>query len=284
MTASQMLAKVRTLPPISNAALELGRLLGRVDSSNEDVVRILKQDPVLTAKLLRACNSSALGLKQRIASVDQALLILGHGQVFQMVTALAFRDPLAAPLPAYGLQNNDLWRHCLLSAKAGEIAVADGLDVGIDRSMAFTIGLLHDLGKLITGEFLTRQALIAIREHVVEGYPPVQAEREVLGTDHAEVGATLLYLWRLPEPLIEAISLHHQPVLQPEPRPSALAWLADRLAHLATASESLQRVPPLGDAAKNFAALGCATENLESLLARIREPSAVADESLVLTS
>jgi putative nucleotidyltransferase with HDIG domain len=283
MTANQMLSKVRHLPPISAAALQLASLLGQPTTSNQDVIEIIKEDAVLTAKLLRACNASSLGLRERIASVDQAVLMLGHGQIHQMAMALSLQGPLTVPLPAYALQNNDLWRHSVLAAAAAELAVADGLEVGVDSSTAFTIGLLHDMGKLITSEFFTRESLIAIREHIREGATPLQAERTVLGTDHAEVGASLLYLWRLPDPIVEGVALHHQPALWPRLRVSALAAFANRMAHQAAAVQA-GRTAPASDHNDLLQSLGFNAQSVEDLVSRIGQRSAVANESVILSA
>jgi len=261
-----MLAKVRNLPPLSAAALELASLLTQPEINNEEIVRVLKHDSVLTARLLRTCNSPTLGLSCPIASVDQAVLLLGHRQIFQMVMAISVRSPMTIPLPGYNLGADDLWRHSLLAATAAEAAVMDGLDFGIDSSVAFTIGLLHDIGKLVTSQFLTAQSLLAIRRLLAEGRSVVDAERVVLGTDHAEVGAGLIYLWRLPDAMVEAVALHHQPRLKPLPRLSALAWFANRVAHMAEASESNPESTAIHEDAQLFEALGYNTERLQCLL------------------
>ena len=279
-----MLAKVRDLPPISRAALELGNLLGRPDIDNQEVVRVVKQDTVLTAKLLRACNSPALGLKTGVASVDQAVLILGHNQVSQMVTALAFRGSLAMPLPAYALAADDLWRHSLLAATAAQILVTEGLDFEVDSSVAFTVGLLHDIGKLITNEFLTRQASLAMRHQITEGRSLVEAERHVLGTDHCEVGAALLYLWRLPYPLVEAVAFHHHKVFQPQPRLPAIACLADALAHRAASTQASRGTRSPDTDTQVLTASGLSPEKLESLLARLCEFPAIPDELVAISA
>jgi len=284
MTAHQMLAKARSLPPISRAALELGNMLGSPDISNEEVVRVLKQDCVLTAKLLRACNSSALGLKESVASVDQAVLMLGYNQVSQMVTALAFRGTLAMPLQAYALAADDLWRHSLLAATAAQIIVTEGLDMEVDSSVAFTVGLLHDIGKLVTNEFMTRQSSLAMRQKIAEGRSIVEAERDVLGTDHSEVGAALVYLWRLPDAIVEAVGLHHHQVLQPGPSFSALAGFADTLAHLAASAHGSRKADSPDAGAQLLSAWGLSPEKLESLLARVCEVPAVADELIAISA
>jgi putative nucleotidyltransferase with HDIG domain len=281
MTANQMLAQVHDLPPISPAALELGGLLGRSVASNKDVIRVLQQDPVLTAKLLRVCNSAALGLKEAVGSIDHAVLILGHGRVSQMVQALSFRGSLTAPLTAYSLDANELWRHSLLTATVAEIAVADGLSIAVDPATAFTVGLLHDIGKLITNQFLTGELVAPFRRCRNSGSSLVEAEREVLGTDHAEVGGGLAYLWRLPDPIVEGIALHHRPVLAPEPRLSALVNFAHTVAFHAEAAEAGRDYPLSRSEVVVFHSLGFSVTQFECLVRRARECSAATDESLL---
>jgi putative nucleotidyltransferase with HDIG domain len=277
-----MLAKARNLPPISRAGLELGKLLTSPDTSNEDVVAVLRQDSVLTAKVLRLCNSPILGLSEPVGSVDHAVFILGYNQIAEMIAALAFRGPLTLPLPAYALANDDLWRHSLWAGTAAEILLGEGLGFQADSSLAFTIGLLHDIGKVVTNEFLTRESALAIRTGVAEGCSLVEAERRVLGTDHAEVGAALLCVWRLPELMLEAVALHHRPVLHPEARLSALACFADDLAHRAARIEPTPAAPAASATARAPSVLDYGPERLEPLLARVREASGVATEFMAM--
>ncbi len=234
MTAHELVAKARNLPPVSEAALKLIGLLGRPETANDEIVGLLRSDSLLTARLLRACNSPAFGLDEPVTSVDQAVFLLGYKQIHSLVLSLAFGSTLATPLPAYAIKANGLWRHALLTATATEAAVKRGLNPAVDPSIAFTVGLLHDIGKLVMAQALTRETEAAIRNHMAgEGLGSVEAEREVLGTDHAEVGSCLLYIWRLPDLIVEAAANHHRPVVQPTPRLSAIAHLANRVAHLA---------------------------------------------------
>src|ERR1041384_831855 len=168
MTAPQLIAKVKNLPSISQAALALVSLLERGDSSNEDIVQVLKRDSVLTAKLLRACNSPYLALDTPVDSVDQAVLILGHGQILHMVLTLAFGGAMSVTLPAYALEATDLVRHSFTTATAAEKAVANGLQIDVDAPLAFTIGLLHDFGKLVIQQVLTSEMQSAIRKKIAE--------------------------------------------------------------------------------------------------------------------
>jgi len=232
-TASEMISTVKNLPPVSQAALRLVGLLDQPTVSNDDVVQVLKYDNVLTAKLLRACNSPYFGFDEPVRSVDQAVLMLGHQQILHIVLTLAFGGAMMTPLPGYAVEANELWHHSLITATAAESVANEISEMNIEPSVAFTAGLLHDIGKLVMGQALTPDSQQAIRGLISRGnVSRVDAERQVLGTDHAEVGASLLQSWRLPEDIVEAVAHHHAPVLTPSPRISVVTHIANCVAHL----------------------------------------------------
>jgi putative nucleotidyltransferase with HDIG domain len=232
MTSHELVAKVKNLPPISQAALQLVNLLDEPAVSNEDVVQVLKYDNVLTAKLLRACNSPYFGLEEPVSSVDQAVLILGHHQILHIVLTLAFGGAMAVPLVGYAVESNELWRHSLTAATSAEYIVSDGIEFNVDSHVAFTVGLLHDIGKLVLGQVLTPENQTNIRALIADKKNSRwEAEKLVLGTDHAEVGGALLQAWNLPEEIIEAVANHHHPVVDPNPKLSSVSHLANYIAH-----------------------------------------------------
>jgi putative nucleotidyltransferase with HDIG domain len=234
MTAQELVAQIKNLPPVSYAALKLVNLLDQPSVSNDEVVQVLKYDNVLTAKLLRACNSPYFGLEDPVSSVDQAVFLLGHQQILHIVLTLAFGSSMVVPLPGYAVEANELWRHSLITATAAEIVVGEIPDVNMEPSVAFTVGLLHDIGKLILGQALTGDLQADIRQRVeLERLSRSEAEKIVVGTDHSEVGACLLQEWHLPEDIVEAVANHHHPVLEPRPRFSVVTHLANCIAHLA---------------------------------------------------
>ena len=99
MTANEIIAKAKNLTPVSHSAMNLVGMLDQPAIGNDDVVRVLKFDNVLTAKLLRACNSPFFGLEEPGSSVEQAVLILGHQQILHITLSIAFSSSMAAPLP-----------------------------------------------------------------------------------------------------------------------------------------------------------------------------------------
>ncbi len=235
MTPNDIISKVKNLPPVSQAALKLVSLLEQAAISNEEIVQVIRCDNVLTAKLLRACNSPYFGLAEPVATVDQAVLLLGHQQILHIVLTLAFGNTMIVTAPAYAAEAAALWQHSLVTASAAEIVAAEAYTLQIEGPIAFTGGLLHDIGKLAMSQGLPPELQTQIRDRsAAENISRRAAEKIITGTDHAEVGASLLKSWRLPAEIVEAVGGHHQPALVPEPKLSAIVHIANCLAHRAS--------------------------------------------------
>src|ERR1035438_10233927 len=272
MNAQELVAKVKNLPPGPNAPLRLIGLLAKADTENDDIVQAIRFDNVLTAKLLRACNSPYFGFSEPISSVDQAVLVLGHQQILHIVLTLAFGSTMVVALPAYAIEASALWQHSLTSAMAAEI-VADAGFVNVETSVAFTAGLLHDFGKLVMGQVIDLPLQLAIRNRVDEkGFSRSAAEREILGTDHAEVGACLLKSWNLPEEVVEAVANHHRPIVEPRPLLSAVVHVANRAAHVASVAAGENILTEMMDE-KVAAQLGITTDKMDQMVAEVRDSS-----------
>lgn len=234
MIAAEWISNAGGVVPSSESANRILGLLGRSTVSNDEVVGVIRHDGVLTAKLLRVCNSPLMGLRQRVASVEQALLVLGHHEVFHLVMAISYSAAMTAPIPGYAIAAREFLRQSMATAAAAEVVMASGLWEGEETPLAFTAGLLQDIGELVIGRALTPDMIARMRQRVESGgLSRIEAEREVLATDHAEVGASLLKSWHVPDVIVEAVEHHHEPVLEPDPRLSVVTHLADCLAHLA---------------------------------------------------
>jgi putative nucleotidyltransferase with HDIG domain len=278
MTAHELVAKTKNVRLASQAALQLVSLLDQPDTSNESVVQILRCDNVLTAKLLRACNAPLYGFSEPVSSVDQAVFLLGHQQILQLVLTLEFSGAMAVPLPGYAVESKELWHHSLAAASAAEVIVKSGVAGDAETGVAFTVGLLHDIGKLVLNQVLTEGNQADIRSRIgVDKLSRVEAEKQVLGTDHAEVGAALLQNWRLPEQIIEGVRNHHDPLLKPRPALSAVAYMANVMAHLAGSAPGWDAYAIEVDG-RVTAAFEMSPDMVEGLVLSVRETFERVDE------
>lgn len=281
--AQQLVDRVKNLPPVSQAALKLVNLLDQPSADNDEVVKAIKCDNILTAKLLRACNSPYFGLDEPVASVDQAVMILGHQQIMHIVLTLAFGSAMVVPLPGYAVEASELWRHSLITAAAAEIIAAESPGISVGAPVAFTVGLLHDIGKLVMSQALSPDVQGSIRQLIeLQKISRSEAERLILGTDHGEVGACLLKAWHLPEEIIEATANHHQPEVGPPAKLSTVTHLANCLAHLAGSAPGWDgfavRVNP-----EAVAALDIDEARLELMVADVRAAFDRVDQFMNMT-
>ena len=227
MTAKEIVAQVTNLPVIPAATVKLLQLLENPMENTQAALDVIQHDAVLSAKLLRLCNSAAIGLRKPVASVEQAVFFLGFREVQRLALALGIGGSLKRKGKTSEADACALWQHSVMTAHAATLIFAEIRSLDVDASIAFTAGLMHDIGKLVIAEAMTPEMLAEVGARVAGGLTLWEAERAVLGASHSEVGACLLQTWRMPEILIEPVGNHHSPVVEPEPKLSVLIHLAD---------------------------------------------------------
>lgn len=213
------------LEPLPAHVLEVMQLLDNLSSSAEQAAEAIGRDPVLAARVLRLANSALYMRTRRVATLRDAVVLVGFAAVRSiLVTAVAY-DAFARGAPGYGLDRTQMWQHALAVATvARHLAQARGLA----GEAAFVAGLLHDIGKMALSQILQDQYQ-AVLEAVRGGADFVEAERTVLGWDHAQVGAEAARRWNLPEPLVQAIEYHHRPDELEDPGLADAVHVADAL-------------------------------------------------------
>lgn len=237
MNAETLIARTPNLQAPSPTVTRLLTLLNNPEADYDDITTTVGRDAVLSAKVLAVCNSAGYGLAQPVASIDQAVLYLGYGEIHRQVMALSFGGQIAAALPGYDMEAGALWRHSLVTALLAPRVLARAKVAGPDPSIAYTAGLVHDIGKLVIGQTLEAAARTEIRRRVEEDSIALrEAERGVVGCDHAEIGATLLRSWRIPEIIVEAVADHHRPKTDGTGPLAAVVHVADAIAHQSGAS------------------------------------------------
>lgn len=209
LTLEQVVEQTADLPALPAATLAVMRESQSATATAHSVGRYLSQDQALTARVLRLANSAFYGMQRRIASPDEAVVILGMRAVRNLSMIASTYHWMDKPLKGYSLEPHEFWEHSLSTAVAAQL-IAQNIAPG-QSDIAFTCGLLHDLGKVALSAWLenrsfTLTAIAAKLDLSIE-----QAERRVLGFDHQEVGGKIAEKWNLPKSIVEAITFHHCP-------------------------------------------------------------------------
>jgi putative nucleotidyltransferase with HDIG domain len=220
----KILAAIEKTPLIPVSTVQLVNICNDPDHSLKDVIQIVKHDAALTANILRIVNTAAFSRGNAIDTIDRAVSLLGGDIIVGMALSEAAGPIFKKELSGYGGHKNALWGHDLRTAIASK-KIAEKSAEEINTDVAFTAGLLHDLGKAILSDFLqdsTEKILAAIDNGEYADYPT--AEKEILGVDHAHIGYLMVKRWNLAEPILAAILHHHNPsAAAPEMRPIVYA-------------------------------------------------------------
>jgi putative nucleotidyltransferase with HDIG domain len=266
MKADELIAQAQDLKAPSPPVIRLLAMLSEEEADNEEIIQVITRDSIISSKLLGLCNAAVYGLVTPVTSIDQAVLYLGHSEIHRLVMTASFGSALSPALKGYAIGEQQLWQHSLLTAHVAVLISERTPHPVIDPAIAYTGGLIHDIGKNVISRALTPEGQTAVlglieqKEHTL-----LQAERTVLGTDHAEVGARLLRKWRLPELLVEGVANHHKPAYKPHAKLSALVHVADLIAHEAGNSPGIGSYAMQADEAA-VAALGFGPTELEGLV------------------
>ncbi len=206
----KLVLQTESLPSLSDSYEEIVGLLKMPDVPMEKVGQIIAKDIGMTAKILQLVNSAYYGIRRRISNPTEAVVVLGLNTIKALVLShRLFRLFDNTKFTAFSPQS--LWQHSMeVGLLARKIARMENYPAKlIDDAPA--AGMLHDIGKLVLAINLPDQynkVLALVREKNIS---PCQAEQEVFHETHAEVGAYLMGLWGIPEPIIEAIAFHHAP-------------------------------------------------------------------------
>jgi putative nucleotidyltransferase with HDIG domain len=203
-----IMSKVKSFPGIPAIAARLTGLLQDPNSSASQIEEILRYDPGLTANILKLTNSAYFGIPSKVSSVKQAVVLLGWKRLSQLVMAMCMSKLMKQRVPGYDLPQGELWRHSIAVSLAAEQLVK-ALQIK-QTDEVFTAALLHDVGKLILGKFVSED-LQEIQDMVAKGFSFEVAEFMVIGIDHAAIGAQLLRNWSFPQELTGAVQWHHDP-------------------------------------------------------------------------
>ena len=194
------------LPSLPEVVHYLMRSLSDESADIDTLAHHINSDPVIVARLFAAANSVGSGLSTRIHSARQAFLVLGANRVAGIILASALSHRFDHQ--GSGFDTRILWRHSLGVAACAQVVAEE---CGINPDMAFTGGLLHDIGQLLMHTASPASYLRVLELRTSEDVALLDAERTVFGYSHTDAGKTLALSWKLPEEIVEAIVALHEP-------------------------------------------------------------------------
>ncbi|MCL5097786.1 MAG: HDOD domain-containing protein [Candidatus Omnitrophica bacterium] len=221
--------EIEHLPPLLRNLPKLITLLDQPDIDSGQVVRLIEYDPAFTANVMRLCNSAYVGVATPVNNLQEAVICLGFNEVFQLLVALSSAKALLPQQKGYGIQTGELWKHAIVTAQAAKYLAQDKDD---DANLAFTAAMLHDIGKIVLAQKL-EPVYAALITRIVDGQSSLlEAEKELLGVQHAEIGGRLLERWQFSPSFVRAVWNHHDPLLaQPDEKLAAYIYLGNMIAY-----------------------------------------------------
>ena len=208
-TKDQLEKTIDTARAVPQIVLKVIRMIQDEKSRIHDVAREIRQDQIISAKVLKLCNSAYFSRKIDMASIDRALLFLGEKQILKLILSAAFEDFFSKDNHGYSLCRGGLFYHAVGTAMLCEKMA--GLTGIIVPDIAYTAGLLHDIGKVVLDQYMGKAFPFFYRRTQLEGDELIVVERDVFGISHDDVGKMLAERWALPDFISDIISHHHCP-------------------------------------------------------------------------
>jgi len=199
-----LLDEVITLPSLPSTVAHIMRLVSDPQCSLSSVAHAISADPPLTIKTLRLVNAAYYGLRQKVSTIEHAVVFLGIKVIKNLAFTATVFDIMKGSVDAF-------FRHSIAAGLAMRALVEAGCGKTAMQSPeeAFVCGLLHDIGKVLMNEFLPKESAKVAQVCAKTGMPWYLAEREIMGIDHAQIGARLAQKWKLPDILTCAVAGHH---------------------------------------------------------------------------
>jgi HD-like signal output (HDOD) protein len=207
-TIDEVVRDLEHLPSAPRVLPRLKQLLSDGNSAISDVLEMIRLDPGIAARVLQIGNSAYFGRGLRCYTVEDAIQRVGYHQVYELVATAVASQVLERPLKVYSLEADMLWQQSVACALAAEEMAEQLL---FDRSVAYTIGLLHNIGMVAIDDWALRRRPELRFSSVGLPLETCEQERSALGFHQAEAGAALLKIWSFPPVMSEPVRWQYLP-------------------------------------------------------------------------
>lgn len=224
--AQSIIASFQTLPTVPAAAARAIQLLNESDPDLSEVADTILADQVIAARVIRIINSPLYKLLHDVESVKQALIYLGPQKVFEIILTSCFLELTDAD-NACGLRPQSCWEHSFgVALVARNLAELSGV---VKPELAYVSGILHDVGEVILLHQRREQFMQTLQHAFDQEIDVYDAELDVFGTTHCEIGALLSEQWQFPEILTQVILQHHDKQMESRSPLVQVVHLADQI-------------------------------------------------------
>lgn len=229
--------EIRDLPALPQIVTQILERTRDPNCPAREIVRLISRDQALVIRILRLVNSAYYGFSRKIATINLAVAILGYRAVQNLVLNVGLASMFRDIMNSTDARRVELFEHSMECAVLAKAIAARLPALEVQQDEAFTAGLLHDIGKIVLEQHAPGEAMHVAAAQEEKGMSSLEAEKEILGVDHAAIGEWIAMRWNIPTRLREAILYHHRPHAALEKAPGAynlvkVIALADQIYYL----------------------------------------------------
>ena len=207
-TAKGLLNKFSTVKTLPHITFQLTKLISDENSTMQDFEKMIKMDPTLVLRILRGANSPYYGLRQKVNSISRAVVVIGINNLRNMIVTEGLKSLFKGNNSKNPFSRNRLWLHCASVSICSQMIMERIF--GLNGEDAFLCGILHDIGMIVEDQTASDLFSKVCNTYDESSNSITDYEKEIVGTDHCEIGHLLAKDWQLPIDVQEGIQFHHK--------------------------------------------------------------------------
>ncbi|HXX93190.1 MAG TPA: HDOD domain-containing protein [Planctomycetota bacterium] len=262
----KLVERVQGLPTLPSMLNNINQMILNPKTSAKEVAQVISSDPALTSKVLRVVNSSFYGFPNRITTITHAIVILGFNTIKSIVLSSTIFDVFRRTVKPGDFDRTEFWKHSIGCGAAAKV-IGRRLNYPMLEEL-FIAGLLHDVGKIVLDQFIPDKFVEVLNLVRSRDILIAEAEAQILGATHADVGAWLFEKWNLSKGLVETTRCHHNPALASDsPKFAEIIHVSDILVRaIRFGNGGDNKIPALQEGA--WKSLGLQESELDDLLSQ----------------